>query len=161
MIFWKATNCYIWSELLSIISKLLNDLNWELLELHIHLLGPLISPVSCGMGSIEYVLLVTCVIFLSLGGHHQYLSLFHKCPLYDSMICPDRYASNTNLQIKIRNNTETALSWKYTHTSIAAKSDSKKFITPFSTHSCSKHCAFFKPEIIFSIRLISPPPLLL
>ena len=161
MIFWKATNCYIWSELLSIISKLLNDLNWELLELHIHLLGPLISPVSCGMGSIEYVLLVTCVIFLSLGGHHQYLSLFHKCPLYDSMICPDRYASNTNLQIKIRNNTETALSWKYTHTSIAAKSDNKKFITPFSTHSCSKNCAFFKPEIIFSIRLISPPPLLL
>ena len=47
--------------------------------------------------------------------------------------------------------TETALSRRCTHNSNAAKGDNKKFITPFSTHICSKNVSFFKSENIFSL----------
>ena len=58
------------------LSDILKNKALKLLELHRHLLGPLILLASCGVGLIKYVLLVNCVIFVSLGGHHQYSSLF-------------------------------------------------------------------------------------
>ena len=44
-------------------------------------------------------------------------------------------------------NTETALSWKCTHSSIAAKGGNKKFITPFSNTFVLKNCAFKSEKI--------------
>ena len=140
----ESSVCYsnnlsdILTKFLSIKSKLFIDLNWELLKLHWHLLGLLISLPSCGMDSIEYVLLVTCVIFLMLGWQHHYSSLFQKCWRYDFMMCP-----------------ETALSWRCTHTSIVAKGAIRSSLPPFQNTVVLKNYPL-KSEKILCIRWISP-----